>query len=190
MLDESGEETKLLAAPRCRMLLAEQTPPCLSVTALFGDETAHDEIQRFVKFLSGGLDADIDVRLRHWSYTELEHLRAETVAAELAEQTDLLLLVTQQDEALPAPVARWIAAWLQQASKRCAAVCLVGNRDNSAAEATVARNLRNACEQAQVEFFISTFTLREPRVKIATPLCAGRRDAPCGAGIMHWGINE
>jgi hypothetical protein len=191
VLYETSEAMKLLAPPQACALLAERvsTQGLVSVTALFDGDAAHNEIQRFTDFLGEQLGADIEVRVRHWTYHELQHLRPGKVADELAEQTDILLLVTHVDEVLPVAVGRWVAAWLQQAGASSAAVCLVGSSDGAAAHAPVARNLRNACQHAQVEFFVSTFRAQRP--KAATASSPNSRSARlCMYGIRRWGINE
>ena len=190
LLDPGIDETKLLAPPDGRTLLAECGEAVVSMTALFEDEPWQEEVQRFTQLLATKLGHDIPLQVRHWTYSELQHLRAERIASELAEQTDLLLLVTQADAVLPEAVGRWIAAWLRQADASCAAVCLVGLNEGDTAESGVARNLRNACAHANVEFFVSSFKLDASRKSIP----ASPRQVPVhqlhGFGIMHWGINE
>jgi hypothetical protein len=172
-------------------LLAKLAPAtgAVSVTALFGTDAAHAEAERFTKFLAGKLGADLDLHVRHWSYHELQHLRVGKVAADLAEQTDILLLVTHADDVLPPAVGRWIASWLLQAGSSDAAICLVGSAD-AGIEAPVAHHLRNACEQTQVQFFASRFTMRGPCRPGQDALCSGAEDHFQAFGIMHWGINE
>jgi hypothetical protein len=191
MLYGGSEGPKLLAAPHDPALLSEHLSAegLVWVTALFDGDAAHDEIQRFTDFLGEQLGADIEVRVRHWTYHELQHLRPGAVADELAEQTDILLLMTHVDEVLPMAVGRWVAAWLQQAGPSSAAVCLVGSSDGVAAHAPVARNLRNACEHAQVEFFVSAFKAQRP--KAGTASSPNSRSARlCMCGTRRWGINE
>jgi len=190
LLDRNGEEKKLLTRPPGKVLLAEHAEAVVSMTALFEGEPWHEEVQRFTELLTRKLGDDIALQVRQWTYSELQHLRAERIASELAEQTDVLLLVTHADTVLPEAVGRWIAAWLRQATASCAAVCLVGLSEGDTAESGVARNLRNACEHAKVEFFVSSFKLEAPRKAVAS---APRR-LPLyqlhASGIMHWGINE
>jgi hypothetical protein len=190
LLDPGIEETKLLAPPGERALLAEHAEAVVSMTALFEGDPWEEEVQRFTELLTTKLGDDIALQVRQWTYGELQHLRAERIASELAEQTDLLLLVTHADAVLPEAVGRWIAAWLRQADASCAAVCLVGLKEGDTAGSGVARNLRNACELAKVEFFTSSFKLGASRRSIVT----SPRQVPVhqlhASGIMHWGINE
>lgn len=189
LLDPGIEETKLLPPPDQRTLLAEHAEAVVSMTALFEDDPWQEEVQRFTELLTAKLGDDIALQVRQWTYGELQHLRAERIASELAEQTDLLLLVTHADSVLPEAVGRWIAAWLQQADASCAAVCLVGSSDGAATHAPVARNLRNACQHAQVDCFVSTFRAQRPLAD--TPSSANSQSArPCACGIQHWGLNE
>ena len=191
LLDPGIEETKLLAPPNEKALLAEHAEAVVSMTALFEGDDWHEEVQRFTELLTTKLGDDIALQVRQWTYSELQHLRAERIASELAEQTDLLLLVTHAGAVLPEAVGRWIAAWLRQANASCAAVCLVGLNEGDTAESGVARNLRNACEHAKVEFFVSPFRLNGQRSETANPLHACWHEAKrCGSGILHWGINE
>jgi hypothetical protein len=191
MLYERSKGPKLLPAPHHPPLLSEHlsAESLVSVTALFDGDAAHNEIQRFTDFLGEQLDTDIEVRVRHWTYHELQHLRPGKVADELAEQTDILLLVTHVDEVLPVAVARWVAAWLQQAGRSSAAVCLVGSSDGVATHAPVARNLQNACQHAQVEFFVSAFRAQRPKVGTASSPNS-RPPRLCVCGILHWGLND
>ena len=190
MLDRSSEGTKLLAPPNERALLAEHAEAVVSVTALFEGDALHAEVHRFTELLATKLGGDIALHVRQWTYNELQHLRAERIASELAEQTDLLLLVTHADAVLPEAVGRWIAGWLRQANASCAAVCLVGLNEGDTAESGVARNLRNACEHAKVEFFFSSFKLDASRESIASSPGQLPRYDLHASGIMHWGINE
>ena len=190
LLDPGIEETKLLLPPDERTLLAEHAEAVVSMTALFEDDPWQEEVQRFTQLLATKLGNDIALQVRHWTYSELQHLRAERIALELAEQTDLLLLVTHADAVLPEAVGRWIAAWLRQANASCAAVCLVGLNEGDTAESGVARNLRNACEHANVEFLASSFKLNASRKPIARSPCQPPMRQPHTSGIMHWGINE
>lgn len=193
MLYERSEGTKLLAPPDERTLLPERatSQAAVSVTTLFAAGIAHDQAERFAEFLSEKLGTDLELRVRHWSYNELEHLRAGEVAADLAEQTDVLLLITHADELLPPAVARWIAGWLLQANSSCAAVCLVGSNDCSV-ESPVARHLCRACEAAQIQFFVSGFTAkaRHQRTSSVSSEYFTSPDHFEAFGIMHWGINE
>lgn len=191
MLDRKSEGTKLLAPPDERPVLPERATaqPTVSVTTLFATDVAHNEAERFAEFLSEKLGSDLELHVRHWSFNELQHLRAGKVAADLAEQTDILLLVTHADELLPPAVARWIAGWLLQARSPCAAVCLVGSGDRTV-ESAVARHLRRACEAAQVQFFASGLTVSAPRQRGSSVLHSGSDDRFEAFGIMHWGINE
>lgn len=190
LLDQDCEETKLLSQPREKALLAEHAEAVVSMTALFEGEAWHEEVQRFTELLTTKLGDDIALQVRQWTYSELQHLRAERIASELAEQTDLLLLVTRADAELPEAVGRWIAAWLRQANASCAAVCLVGLSEGDNAESGVARNLRNACEHAKVEFFLSSFKLDASRKLIARSPRQLPRYQLHASGVMHWGINE
>ena len=190
LLDQDSAAMKLLSRPRENALLAEPAEAVVSVTALFEGEAWHEEVQRFTELLTTKLGDDIALQIRQWTYSELQHLRAERIASELAEQTDLLLLVTHADAVLPEAVGRWIAAWLRQANASCAAVCLVGLNDGDNAESGVARNLRNACEHAKVECFVTTFKLDASRKSIAPSPRQIPRYQVHGSGIMHWGINE
>jgi len=191
MLYGRSEGTKLLAPPNERTLLPERVTwqAAVSVTTLFATDVAHEEAERFAEFLSEKLGEDLEMHVRHWSYNELQHLRAGKIAAELAEQTDVLLLVTHVDEVLPPAVARWIAGWLLQANSTCAAVCLVGSNDHTV-ESAVVRHLRRACETAQVQFFVSGFTVDARRELTSVASCSGSPDHFEAFGIMHWGINE
>jgi hypothetical protein len=191
MLYERSKGPKLLPAPQDHALLSEQvsTHGFVSVTALFDADAAHNEIQWFTNFLSEKVGADIEVRVRHWTYHELQHLRPGNVADELAEQTDILLLVTHVDEVLPVAVGRWVAAWLERAGPSSAAVCLVGSSDGAAAHAPVARNLQNACRHAQVEFFVSAFKAQRPKAGTAS-FPNSRSARLCMCGTRRWGINE
>ena len=188
MLD--SVETKLLPPPHEKPLLAEHAEAVVSMTALFEGEAWHEEVQRFTELFTTKLGEDIALQVRQWTFSELQHLRAERIASELAEQTDLLLLVTHADAALPEAVGRWIAAWLRQADASCAAVCLVGLNKGDTAESGVARNFRNACEHANVEFFVSSFKL-DASLKSTPPSPRGiPRYQLHASGIVHWGINE
>jgi hypothetical protein len=192
-IHEAIEETTFVVPPmQTRALLPERAMAqfAVSITTLFGSDDAHDEAQRFTEFLSDKLGADVEVRVRHWSYAELQHLRAGNVAADLAQQTDILVLVTHAHEVLPPAVGRWVAAWLLQAASSSAAICLVGSSD-ATVEAPVACQLRNACEQAEVQFFVSAFASharhQSPLETRAHPNLHRRLES---SGIMHWGINE
>jgi len=192
VLHEPTEKASFLGVPaQDRLLRPERTEAQLgvSVTTLFATDAAHEEAQRFTQFLSEKLGADLELQVRHWSYGELQHLRAGKVAAELAQQTDILLLVTHADELLPPAVARWIAKWLLQARSSCAAVCLVGSGDRTV-ESAAARHLRRACEAAQVQFFASGFTASAPRQRRSSIHRSGSDGRFEAFGIMHWGINE
>ncbi len=190
LLDRAGDRTKLLSGPRENALLAEHAEAVVSMTALFEGDAWLEDVQRFTDLLAARLGDDIAVQVRQWTYSELQHLRAERIAWELAEQTDLLVLVTHADAVLPEAVGRWIAGWLRQANPSCAAVCLVGLSEGDTAEAGVAHNLRNACQHAQVECFVTGFRLDPSRKSVTR----SPRKLPFGAlhpsGIMHWGINE
>lgn len=178
-----------MSQPREKALLAEHAQAVVSMTALFEGEAWHEEVQRFTELLATKLGDDIALQVRQWTFSELQHLRAERIASELAQQTDLLLLVTHADAVLPEAVGRWIAAWLQQADASCAAVCLVASSDGAATHAPVARNLRNACQHAQVDFFMSTFRAQRPMAD--TPSSPNSQSAqPYACGILHWGLNE
>jgi hypothetical protein len=190
LLDRDTEEPKLLSRPHEKALLAEHAEAVVSMTALFEGEAWHEEVQRFTELLTSKLGDEIALQVRQWTYSELQHLRAERIASELAEQTDVLLLVTHADAVLPEAVGRWIAAWLRQANAACAAVCLVGLNEGASAESGVARNLRNACEHAKVEFFVSSFKLDASRKSIASSPRQLPRYHIHASGIMHWGINE
>jgi len=190
VLDPGIEETRLLGPPNERALLAEHAEAVVSMTALFEGDAWQEEVQRFTELLTTKLGDDIALQVRQWTYSELQHLRAERIASELAEQTDLLLLVTHADAVLPEAVGRWIAAWLRQANASCAAVCLVGLNEGDTAESGVARNLRNACEHAKVEFFVSSFKLDASRKSFASSPRQLPRDHLHASGILHWGINE
>ncbi len=190
LLDQDSAATKLLSRPRENALLAEHAEAVVSVTALFEGEAWYEEVQRFTELLNAKLGDDIALQVRQWTYGELQHLRAERIAAELAEQTDLLLLVTHSDAVLPEAVGRWVAGWLRQANGSCAAVCLVGLNEGDTAESGVARNLRNACEHAEVEFFVSSFKLDASRKSIASSPRHLPRYQLHASGTMHWGINE
>ncbi len=190
LLDQESAATKLLSRPREKTLLTEHAEAVVSMTALFEGEAWHEEVQRFTELLTTKLGDDIAIQVRQWTYGELQNLRAERIASELAEQTDVLLLVTHADAVLPEAVGRWIAAWLRQANASCAAVCLVGLNEGDTAESGIARNLRNACEHAKVECFVSTFKLDAARKSIARSPRQIPRHQILGSGIMHWGINE
>ena len=190
LLDQESAATKLLSGPREQALLAEYSEAVVSMTALFEGEAWHEEVQRFTELLTSRLGDDIALQVRHWTYAELQHLRAERIASELAEQTDVLLLVTQADAVLPEAVGRWVAGWLRQANASCAAVCLVGLSEGDTPESGVARNLRNACEHAKVECFVSSFALDASRKPILRSPRQNPRYQLQGSGVMHWGINE
>jgi hypothetical protein len=198
MLASFSQETKLLPAPASvKALLAESrscgtaTEGVFSVLALYGGQNAHAEAIRFAEFLAHNLAPDVDMQTSEWSFAELQHLRPGQVTAELAEQTDVLLLVTEEHQELPVPIRRWIASWLRQARPSCALVCLVGSALDHCPVWPADRNLRNACAEAGVSFFASSF-----HSKATAPLqqCCPAYPALSLeislSGISHWGINE
>jgi hypothetical protein len=195
MLASFPQETKLLPAPASvKALLAEQaaeTQGVFSVLALYGGESAHAEAIRFAEFLAHNLAPDVDVQTSEWSFAELQHLRPGQVTAELAEQTDVLLLVTEEHQELPVPIRRWIASWLRQARPSCALVCLVGSAPDHCPVWPADRNLRNACAEAGVSFFASSFHSKAascPQQCCPAHLLLSIEVSL--SGISRWGINE
>jgi hypothetical protein len=190
-----AEETsvKLLPAPALvKALLPEDT--CVSdfvfsMMALYGDGSAHAEATDFIRFLTHKLAPDIDVQTSEWSFEELDHLRPGTVSTELGEQTDFLLLVSEEQQDLPLGIRRWIASWLKQARPSCALVCLVGSAADRCPVWPAHHNLKNACAEAGVSFFASSFQSRGD----ARQCCPAHHFFTAGfslSGVSHWGINE
>jgi hypothetical protein len=197
MPNEVSQETglKLLPAPAsAKALLAEQvaTTDCIfSVLVLYGGQSAYAEATRFMEFLTANLAPDVDVQASEWSFEELQHLRPGGVTTELAEQTDVLLLVTEEHQDLPVPVRRWIASWLKQARSSSALVCLVGSAPDHCPVWPTDRNLRNACAEAGVSFFATSFHSKtaSPRPECC-PVHPSLSIDVSLSGISHWGINE
>jgi hypothetical protein len=182
------------SADHIKALLAEHISEAellLSVTILYSDENAHAEAMRFNKFLTQMLGPDLGFQTSQWRLDELRYLRPGAVMMELAEQTDVLVLVTNEQDDLPITVRRWIALWLNQADPGCALVCLVGSATDRCPVWPATANLRNACEHAGVSFFASSFHAQpapeapqasQPEMLI-TVHCSL-------TGVSHWGINE
>lgn len=185
---------KLLSPPalHVKALLPEyvsEAQALLSVTILCSGDGAGAEAAHFTKFLAQKLGPDVDFQANYWTFDELQHLRSGMVATELAEQTHVLILVAEELQELPVSVRKWIVGWLNQARPWYAFVCLVGSRDGRSMSA-VCQCLRNACEQARVSFFLSSF---RTRVRPTSASRASRAITPKVEppfGVAHWGINE
>jgi hypothetical protein len=197
MFDAPTEETsvKLLAAPALvKALLAQDASvkeSVFSMLALYGGGDAHVEATDFITFLAHEFAPDLDVQTSEWSFEELGHLRPDAVSTELTEQTDVLLLVAEEREDLPLAIRRWIASWLKQAGRSSALVCLVGSAPDRCPVWPAQHNLKNACAEAGVSFFASSFHSRADLP--AQQCCPAPRFFSAGfslSGVSHWGINE
>jgi hypothetical protein len=136
----------------------------------------------FREFLEQKLGSEMDFQIRHWTFEELEHLRPGIVARKLAEETHVLVLVTEELRELAVGVRKWMISWLDQARPWYALICLSGTRD-------LCECLRNACREAGVNFFASRFRTDTAAIHRQVRRAPAAHDAEEG-GVTHWGINE
>lgn len=159
--------------------------PPVSMVMVYADEMANELASHLCTNITRQLKNEVGFRISWWSFDHLQNCQMRQLAVAAALEADVILIATQEKDALPSEVRSWIELWAGEKRNGAGAlgIVTVENDVEITDNGLLTQYLGSVAEAAHMDFFSQTFH-RSSAVPRPNEFFSDGREH------RKWGLNE